>query len=291
MAECDQIAEKPHREIGDFKREWHLCLMKGHLSIDCKRRLTCQVCSQKHPNKQQQTNTGCQQKVSSALVSLNHAATSPTGPKTTAFCLFFQFVSSQRKEKKNVETYAFMEPGSSGTFCTDALAKKLNLHCKGIEIVLSTMNATKQVKGCLMKDLDVSGINEGKIVTFPKVFTQRSIPVGRKNIPLQKDIDKWSYLKEVKLSHTDADLGLLNGNDVPKVFEPWRVTHSQNNGPYAVKTILGWTVNGPIRGQEDGEQQNISVNRISVNTIERMLVQQYNKINKIGEEGSKICAL
>lgn len=64
-------------------------------------------------------------------------------------------------------------------------------------------------------------------------------------------------------------------NNVPEVFEPWRVIHSQNNGPYAVKTILGSTVNGPVRGQEDGEQQNITVNRISVKTIERMLVQQY----------------
>lgn len=44
-----------------------------------------------------------------------------------------------------------------------------------------------------------------------KVSTQRSIPVGRKIIPLHKDIDKWSYLKEVKLPHTDADVGLLIG--------------------------------------------------------------------------------
>lgn len=89
------------------------------------------------------------------------------------------------------------------------------------------------------------------MITLSKVFVQDSIPVGKKNIAHQKDIDKWSYLKEVKLPHTDADVGLLICNDTPEVFEPWRVIHNQKNGPYAVKTILYWMVNGPIRTQED----------------------------------------
>lgn len=295
MAECIRLAEKPHKEKLEILRRSGICfgcLMKGHLSKDCKRRLTCQVCSQKHPSLlhihkneyvSKQTNTGCQtdntgrqQEVSSALVSLNHAATSPTGAGDDCILSVLPVYVKSKKGTKVVETYAFMDPGSTGTFCSDALAKQLNLHGKGTEIVLSTMNATKQVKGCLMRDLEVSGINEDKYVTLPRVFTQRSIPVGRKNIPLQEEVDKWPYLREVKLPHIDADVGLLIGNDVPKAFEPWKVINSQNDGPYAVKTILGWTVNGPIRRQDDDQQQNFTVNRISVHTIERMLVQQYN---------------
>ncbi len=175
-----------------------------------------------------------------------------------------------------METYAFIDPGSSGTFCTDALVKQLNLHGKGTEIVLSTINSPKRVKGCLVRNLEVCGIDEDKYVTLSKVFVHKRIPVGKKNILHQNDINRWSYLRDVKLPHIDADVELLIGNETPEVFEPWRVIHSRNNGPYAVKTILGWTVNGPIRAHMEGEQRAVTVNWITVENIEKMLLQQYS---------------
>jgi len=39
---------------------------------------------------------------------------------------------------------------------------------------------------------------------------------------------------------------LLIGANCPKALEPQNVIHSQNGGPYAVKSILGWYVTGPL---------------------------------------------
>lgn len=39
------------------------------------------------------------------------------------------------------------------------------------------------------------------------------------------------------------------GIDVPKALEPWEVARCVNGGPYAIKTMLVWTVNGPLRGE------------------------------------------
>lgn len=64
-----------------------------------------------------------------------------------------------------------------------------------------------------MRKLEICGINENKYVTLSKVFVLDSIPVGINNAPLQKDIDKWSYLKEMMLPHINVDMGLLIGND------------------------------------------------------------------------------
>jgi len=53
MTECHQILEKSHKEKLDFSRRNGICfgcLLKGHLSKDCNRRMTCQMCSQKHPS-------------------------------------------------------------------------------------------------------------------------------------------------------------------------------------------------------------------------------------------------
>ncbi|KAL0176849.1 hypothetical protein M9458_029179, partial [Cirrhinus mrigala] len=73
---------------------------------------------------------------------------------------------------------------------------------------------------------------------------------------------------------------LLIGANVPEALEPWQVVRGQRNGPYAVKTILGWTVNGPLKGMEkDGtfcnDQPQVTVNRISVSKLDELWKQQF----------------
>lgn len=41
-----------------------------------------------------------------------------------------------------------------------------------------------------------------------------------------------------------ANVDLLIGTNAPKLLERWEVINSQENGPYAVKIVLGWVVNG-----------------------------------------------
>ncbi|KAI7790112.1 hypothetical protein IRJ41_020083, partial [Triplophysa rosa] len=62
--------------------------------------------------------------------------------------------------------------------------------------------------------------------------------------------------------------------------EPWEVINSNGEGPYAVRTLLGWVVNGPLQGSKDNRNKiecpEVTVNRISVSKLEEMLSKQYN---------------
>lgn len=54
-------------------------------------------------------------------------------------------------------------------------------------------------------------------------------------------------------------------------LEPLEVINSVNGGPYAIRTMMGWTVNGPLTGDEevmDYEQPEVSINRVSVVNLE-----------------------
>ncbi|XP_032387795.1 uncharacterized protein LOC116699370 [Etheostoma spectabile] len=108
----------------------------------------------------------------------------------------------------------------------------------------------------------------------------QTMPVSRLNIPRQEDVAKWSYLRKIKLHDVDADVDLLIGTDAAKVMEPWEVINSQGEGPYAVRTRVGWVINGPLRGGDsNGVKTGCSVvttNRISVEHLEDMLIKQYN---------------
>ncbi len=73
---------------------------------------------------------------------------------------------------------------------------------------------------------------------------------------------------------------LLIGSNTPKAIEPGENINSQGDGPYAVKTLLGWVVNGPLQGKATANRYScddvVFVNIISVSNLEEMLKQQYN---------------
>ena len=50
----------------------------------------------------------------------------------------------------------------------------------------------------------------------------------------------------MKIPNTDADASLLIGSDTPEILEPKQVIPSQNGGPYATRTTLGWVVIGKL---------------------------------------------
>lgn len=69
----------------------------------------------------------------------------------------------------------------------------------------------------------------------------------------------------------DAGIELLIGTNVPKAMEPLEVIHSEDNGPYAIRTVLGRTVNGPLTGnsgQATNCEQPVTVNRVSIVNVD-----------------------
>lgn len=183
-----------------------------------------------------------------------------------------------------VETYAFLDPGSTATFCTEDLQRKLNVKGKPTRILLSTMSQNKPGEQKLMNsfailDLEVCGLEDSNFIDLPKVFTHANTPVNAGNIPKQSDVQKWPYLQEVRLPEIEAEVGLLIGANCANPMEPWRVINRQNGGPYAVKTTTGWVVNGPIRKElndTEEKESHFSVSRVSLMEVEKLLIQQYN---------------
>ena len=182
------------------------------------------------------------------------------------------------KSNKTVTTYAFLDPGSSATFCTERLMKQLEAKGKKTRILLRTMGQEKTVESHEIIGLEVGHIEGGTFLSLPKVYTQ-TIPVTKTNIVTSEDIKRWTYLDDIHLTHIDADVELLIGVNAPKAMEPWQVINSQDDGPYAVRTHLGWVVNGPLNGyaaDQDAGHQKVFANRISVASLEEVLTQQYN---------------
>lgn len=124
------------------------------------------------------------------------------------------------------------------------------------------MKKNKIVISCLV----VTDLRNLNIVALQHciVYSQKSLPVTRKDIFPVSELDKWSYLRDVQLDRIDSDIGLLIGVSVSKVMEPWEVIPSQDGGPFAVETVFGWVVNGSLG---TASHETVSVNRIGVSLV------------------------
>lgn len=148
METCERITKIPHEEKVELLKKNGLCfacLIKGHMSKECKKRLTCRSCEKKHPTvlhienfipgntkpaaKQvSETRSNYMAKVSSAAQVAMVSSAAHTGDRTTDYKLAVVPVKiKSHKGSCLIETYAFLDPGSTATFVTEKLMEQLSV--------------------------------------------------------------------------------------------------------------------------------------------------------------------
>ena len=126
--------------------------------------------------------------VNNALVSLETCGHTGAGSDKCVLSI----VPVQVKAKSGstiVNSYTFLDPGSSAAFCTHHLMRDLNLSGVNTSIILRTLGQERPVDTVLIGGLEVSGLNEGNFLDLPEIYTQRTLPVSRNNILTQQDIE------------------------------------------------------------------------------------------------------
>ena len=257
------------------------------MSKNCRRRLTCDKCQRSHPTilhienientnlEHQPTSSPAEKRtVNSALVSAGES----TGAGKNLALAIVPVKIKVDKGNRFISTYAFLDPGSSASFCTENLMRKMSPKARKTTILLRTMGQERPVRTYEISGLEISHLDGSTYLNLPKVYTQDKIPVSKENIPTKKDLERWPYLSRIQLDEIDADIELLIGIDVPKAMEPWEIINSEGNGPYAVKTLFGWVVNGPLSSCSAVElgPSVMLANRITVSNIKDLLLTQYN---------------
>ncbi|XP_019633454.1 PREDICTED: uncharacterized protein LOC109476879 [Branchiostoma belcheri] len=261
---CKKLGGKPYKERLDYVKQKGLCYgcLSGtnHLAKECWKKATCTTCQMQHPTvlhrdtPHKQASVGC----------VKHSSREGV-PSIIPVAV------RSKKSGKTVQTYALLDNGSDVVICTEALKRQLKSKGRETKLSLSTINGTKEVKSEVLGDLEVLDMERNNCIPIPTAYVQEKIPVSKERIISTEDLKAWPYLREVEMPKINADIGLLIGNNVQSAMEPWRIINSQGGGPYAIKTLLGWSVNGPLMGASDGKMA--SVNRIS---LEQQLTQYFN---------------
>ena len=124
-----------------------------------------------------------------------------------------------KSSNQTIIMYAFLDNGSSATFCRESLMRKLGVDGTKAKICLSTLKKKNSpLDSYLIRDLVVSDLDESHFVHLPTLYTRPEIPVSKNDIPTQEDVDQWPQV--------DAEIGLLIASDVPKALDSVEVKHS-----------------------------------------------------------------
>ena len=89
-------------------------------------------------------------------------------------------------------------------------------------------------------------LDRNNFVELPLLISKKELPLSTEDIPTQKDVERWPHLRGLNIPQLDVSVGLLIGNDNHTLLEPRDAMSSQDGGPYAVRTTLGWAINCPL---------------------------------------------
>ena len=139
---------------------------------------------------------------------------------------------------------------------------------EGIEskLLLTTMHGTQEIDTLAVDGLMASHFQENEVsLALPRTYVRQQIPAYRDEIPRPERVQGWPHLqrisKHIPPYNDSVEVGLLIGLNCPGAVRPRDVICGNENDPYAVRSLLGWYVNGPI-SYESSKQ--VHCNRIQI---------------------------
>ena len=155
-----------------------------------------------------------------------------------------------RGNNYEVETLALLDSGSQISLCSKKLANRIGLKGEQRPLRMTTVNGTNMITG-IETDISVGPANGDDSIDM-RVTAVEKMPISS-SLPSSTEITKWSHLRDVEFCQPSTDnteVLLLIGADVPEVFWVLDERRGGKRQPFAIKSVLGWTLMGPADAHE-----------------------------------------
>ena len=171
------------------------------------------------------------------------------------------------------EVQALLDTGSTTTFCSQRLVDELSIRGTQIQYKLNTVSASNEPKRCTVVSLNVASKDGNSSMHLNDVHVTEEIIV---NVP-SVNLHQYDHLQNIGDHRVGVDrVDLLIGQDHAEALIPLEVKKGGEGQPFAVKTMFGWSVNGPI-----GTNQSVSRRVVSQFMCSSELVSDLGKLWEI----------
>eukprot|EP00112_Aurelia_sp_Birch-Aquarium-sp1_P003949 Seg1448.3 transcript_id=Seg1448.3/GoldUCD/mRNA.D3Y31 product="hypothetical protein" protein_id=Seg1448.3/GoldUCD/D3Y31 len=271
---CSDYLKLDVKERSKFLYVKRLCYARykptspTHVSKSCNQRRTCNICAGSHPTglhgfKFAKRSENDETKRDDVVCNLTFLDAQVISLSVIPVKL------GVKGGNQELVVYAMLDNCSQGTFIHEDILDALKM--KGVEttITVKTMTGEDTEGSVCLDNLTVSGLGpaERETISLPKTYCRRGLPIQRDDIPTPHILRHWPHLREimkdVHKEDSEIPIGLLIGANCPLALEPHEIIPSQDGGPYAFRSCLGWCISGPIiKCVENGKA--VRCNRITV---------------------------
>ena len=288
LLDCKDFKQIPVEDRISFVKESKLChkrLSSKHKTRECKRSKLCSV-------------TGCKGLYHHTLLH-KFATTKEHPPKTSSedkavvpvTCGFTKSESCSNSDNSHVylcivpvrvsfgenvvSTYAFLDQGSTHSFCKRSLLQELKASGTRERLQLKTITGTTNDMDSVSCNLVVSDLDSDSSFSLSNVHSVENIPVQPNNVSVDAEVCKLPHLQDINLkSLPHASVNLLIGADVPELFCIYSARSGPRGTPRAIETPLGWSLLGPSLSPSQGS--NCTVNFIVKKDATEMVARTRN---------------
>ncbi len=174
---------------------------------------------------------------------------------------------------RQVETFALLDEGSDITLCSSSLIRKLGAKGAYRELRITTVNQSTQRRTGIEVNLKVSSLDGNETIDLSRAWSVEKLPISLESLPTGSEISKWSHLAGMDLPKVSAgQVELLIGSDTPEAFWVEEERKGRRGEPYAIRSILGWSIIGPtgktsssvcnVHFQQSGSDINSQIERL-----------------------------
>jgi hypothetical protein len=231
------------------------CLMSNHNVSDCRKPHICTVpgCGLKHTNfLHVQHNLQSANDRNSDAVALtpnssdvNQVVINNSASNSSNTNLRLPVIKVLVEGK--VESNALLDSASTSTFCTRKLVDSAHLNGTLSNYTLSTISQCDESKAALVVDLYVRASGGRDVVHLSNVYVVDRIPACVPNV----DKSKFPHLKDLPIPDVSSDVDILVGQDHCEVLIPMETRQGRKGQPYAMRTLLGWSICGPVKSDHN----------------------------------------
>ncbi|CAH8639763.1 unnamed protein product, partial [Dicrocoelium dendriticum] len=245
------------------------CLGTGHRSATCQNGKDCNV-------------PDCRGRHHPLLHSESRQVTSPTVANTCTATFTAQQqvclgVVPVRIESQRglLETYALLDTGSNVTLVEEGLMEEAGIGVTPSRLEFTTMSGTSSIEagyvGFTLSSLDGTGS-----ISVRQAYCLPRLPLEPIITPKRDLARQWPHLADIPFEEIrDSRIRILLGTNVPEAHWHLEQRLGERNHPFAVKTLLGWTLLGPV-GEGRTAIDSVQYCHISRPTVEEQLERLYN---------------
>lgn len=256
LQECQEFEKSPLETKVELLKKRGLCFncfRPRHSAKECRMPPSCRECKGKHHTWIHRNSTdSVSVSVTNGQKPSEKVATNACGNSSQiSFSLPIVPVQVRTPGGKGDEfkTYALLDTGSNITFCSKKIADSIQARTEEVKLSLSTLEKKNSVSNAQKTSLEICGI-DGETYLLDSVFVRNELPATLDDMFGKRDLKAWPHLwhlgNQIVDNHAEPEVGIIIGSDNWQLLEPKEIIPSLNESPYAVKTALGWTINGPM---------------------------------------------